>query len=715
MKRALLFLLVLAGDLLTVCPTIYWRDAAEFENVLWSLGVPHPAGSPTYLLLGKPLMLLPLGTIALRANLVSAVFHALAAVLLFELAALLAQDFAARRLAQVAAFLLALRMAFSPSFWMTAGFAEVYTMNAAFMVAMLWCGVKAFRSGDRRFFYLGAFLYGLSAGVHATVVFFMPAFAWIFVATGLPKGKRKVIWWREFCICSFFFWLGFSTFVYLPIRSVANPTFDWGNPQTWEQFLVHVTDRKTRGDHFAVDWTSTVTAHFPRYLHHLHHELGILVVGLAAFGAFLQARRHGRLFGFLLLAFLGNVVFFFNWKTGDGFIPSNIILAIWSAVGLSAALQGLNALRAKKKAPAVQWERPLGFAFALYVLFQMLVPSTGLGGISAYEFADKSHFQNADDTARRELQRLPQDAIAITTLFWFPMRYLQDVERERPDVDVIMASDVLAPEYFNPLSRQRFPRLNLPELEPLKTPWTRYMPEFINRNIERRRIYFEPQLTMNKPVYKNLRPDSFLFEIVEDRRDGGLAKNERAAFLRQIGSIISAEDTQGAFSDDINSREYYMSFLLFSADVFILHGHFEEARSLLQVADDIRPGQGAVRFYLAQCDLHLDRQDRGLRALRALQHHEPKFDKAYETLVAYHLATGDLAESRRYAQLSEHFGVVSPGSVTLRDVEAAWRDGQISKARQLLAAVDQHLDPGDPQAHVAVHDWRAILQELDGI
>ena len=56
---------------LTLRPTIGWNDSPEFVDTAYTLGVAHPPGFPTYALLGKLAALLPVGSIALRVNLLS--------------------------------------------------------------------------------------------------------------------------------------------------------------------------------------------------------------------------------------------------------------------------------------------------------------------------------------------------------------------------------------------------------------------------------------------------------------------------------------------------------------------------------------------------------------------------------------------------------------------------------------------------------------------
>src|SRR3972149_2738152 len=59
--------------LITLAPTIYIEDAAEFAAAVPTLGITHPSGFPLYMLLGKLFtILVPFGNMAFRVNLFSA-------------------------------------------------------------------------------------------------------------------------------------------------------------------------------------------------------------------------------------------------------------------------------------------------------------------------------------------------------------------------------------------------------------------------------------------------------------------------------------------------------------------------------------------------------------------------------------------------------------------------------------------------------------------
>ena len=69
---------------LLTMPAVAGRaDTFEFQVVIPQLGIAHPTGYPLYILLGRLFAALPIGTVAWRINLASAVFATLAASLIY--------------------------------------------------------------------------------------------------------------------------------------------------------------------------------------------------------------------------------------------------------------------------------------------------------------------------------------------------------------------------------------------------------------------------------------------------------------------------------------------------------------------------------------------------------------------------------------------------------------------------------------------------------
>src|SRR5438477_6680845 len=72
------FLIAATVYFLTLSPTVPFWDSGEFIAVSYILGIPHPPGTPLYVLLGRIATLIPLGNVAQRVNGLSALASALA-------------------------------------------------------------------------------------------------------------------------------------------------------------------------------------------------------------------------------------------------------------------------------------------------------------------------------------------------------------------------------------------------------------------------------------------------------------------------------------------------------------------------------------------------------------------------------------------------------------------------------------------------------------
>jgi len=159
------FVAAAAVFLITLTPTVPFWDSGEFIAVSNILGIPHPPGTPFYVLLGRLATMVPIGTLAQRVNGLSALSSALA-VLLTYLVALrlirLAQSGRAAAggiesrtaadewIAQIGAVIAALMLAFSDNFWENAIEAEVYSMMSLAQILVFWLGLKWWEAHDQR-------------------------------------------------------------------------------------------------------------------------------------------------------------------------------------------------------------------------------------------------------------------------------------------------------------------------------------------------------------------------------------------------------------------------------------------------------------------------------------------------------------------------------------------------------------------------------------
>jgi hypothetical protein len=181
------FVVVLAGYVITLAPTVTFWDAGEFIAASKILGIPHPPGTPLFVLLGHVWgLLIPFGEYAWRLNLMAAVFSAAGAAFWFlvahELLGPILRDLEpgpARvyRLAGAAAG--ALASAFAFTVWQNSNETEVYMVATFSIAAITWLALRwrATRGtvAASRILLLAVFLGGVSIGNHLLALLVGPA------------------------------------------------------------------------------------------------------------------------------------------------------------------------------------------------------------------------------------------------------------------------------------------------------------------------------------------------------------------------------------------------------------------------------------------------------------------------------------------------------------------------------------------------------------
>jgi hypothetical protein len=186
---------VLAVFVLTLAPTVTFWDAGEFIAAAKTLGIPHPPGTPLFVMIAHVwAKLLPIGEFALRTNLLSAVLSAAAAGLFFLVAHETVRLFAtgqdarsARVLTLLGSGAAALLGAFSFTNWQNSNETEVYTIATFTIAAMSWSAHlwRRARGTPRapRLLLLIVYLAGISIGNHLLALLAGPAIVMFLVST----------------------------------------------------------------------------------------------------------------------------------------------------------------------------------------------------------------------------------------------------------------------------------------------------------------------------------------------------------------------------------------------------------------------------------------------------------------------------------------------------------------------------------------------------
>ncbi len=189
---------------LTKAPTLSFWDCGEFIAAAVKLQIPHPPGSPFYILLGRIFALLPIASdLAVRINLLSvfssagtAFFVYLSAVQILKMSLNPVRDFLNQLIVYGGAVSSAFLAAFAITNWNNAVEAEVYGLSmmiltSVFCLALLYWEKKGTFFSDK-IMYLILFITYLGVGVHLTTFLILPVISFYFV---IEKTTSKNVWY----------------------------------------------------------------------------------------------------------------------------------------------------------------------------------------------------------------------------------------------------------------------------------------------------------------------------------------------------------------------------------------------------------------------------------------------------------------------------------------------------------------------------------------
>ncbi|HJX88588.1 MAG TPA: DUF2723 domain-containing protein, partial [Gemmatimonadales bacterium] len=209
-----MFAAVLAVYAITLAPTVTFWDAGEFIAATRTLGIPHPPGTPLFVLIAHVwALLVPLGEYAVRTNLLSAIFSAAGAAFFF----LVVHESLGRPDAEepgdvsgrlAAAALAALIGGFTFTNWQNSNETEVYAVATFTIAAVSWLALvwRRRRAEERagRVLLLVVYLAGASIGNHLLALLAGPGIVAFLVVTLLrdpaPEAWRRRLEWSQVAV-----------------------------------------------------------------------------------------------------------------------------------------------------------------------------------------------------------------------------------------------------------------------------------------------------------------------------------------------------------------------------------------------------------------------------------------------------------------------------------------------------------------------------------
>ena len=442
----------------TMLPSTGFWDTGEAQTVPPTLSIFHPTGFPTYEIIGWLWTRLPVGEVAWRMNLLSAVSVALAAAFVTLTAGHLI-EVRSRALRAVAAGIAGAAFAFASEPWENGGRADVHAVNILFVALVVWLLLTwraAERSGSPR---AGAWLvgaagaFGLGLAVHPLVgLLAFGIAAWLFV---VDSG----IWrrWRLIAACALALAIGVvGPYAFLWVRAISDPEppLFYARPDTWDRFRYLVFAEQFSG--LFSDFRAPLAdlgdkwSDAERVLSAQFVPPGWL---LAAGGAAIVAARSFGTFVVLLLIVVFNILYSMNFRDGDidrYYMPTIAILAPLIGVALAAigaaCAQAAAEVGRRLTASAGVRRRLAGLAGGLVLALGALMPTASL--VAGYRAHDESDDRSADAWVASVHELLPPNSVIVSwwsysTALW----HHRWVLGQRPDITIIDERDILDDGY----------------------------------------------------------------------------------------------------------------------------------------------------------------------------------------------------------------------------------------------------------------------------
>jgi hypothetical protein len=397
----------------TMLPGVSVGDWAEMQFVPAQLSVPHPTGYPLFVLIGKLFSLIPVGSVAFRAGLLSAA----AAAGSVAVAVLIASRLGVRPVNAAAA---GLALAFTGTLWLEAAFPEMNSLHLL-LVGLVIHRALVWRAERRdRDLLLGALLSGLALSNHLLAATTIP----IIILFVLWDARRRL---RERPIlllqAGLLLLVGLTPYLFIPLRALAGPPQIYGPLTTLEGFLNLVTGADFRGNmkFFSGESLSAAWRAVPDIVAHLLERSAAPFLLASAVGLWLLARRDSWVAGLFALLAVSGLYFLANYVSD----LYHYLLVGWLVLAVGVAIAGEWLIGTFER-----WLGPsVSGAQVLFLLLPLLI------GIQQLPRSDQSANRVGEEYAQRVFAQLPPNTILLT--YWdtlTTLSYKHCMEGVRPDV-----------------------------------------------------------------------------------------------------------------------------------------------------------------------------------------------------------------------------------------------------------------------------------------
>jgi len=365
-SAALSFIVPLIIYIKTLEPKLVGGDTSWYALQIPQMYILPPTGYPTFSILAKLMSMVPIGSLAYRLNLFSAIFGALTILFLFLAINKLVKN-------EIISLAGSLIFSFTLSYWQVANRLEFDTLNSFLVVLVIFAALTYNESRKRRRLYFFFFCLGFSLTNHPIALFIAPAFI-IYIITVNPKIFKSI---KTVLLSILFFIIPLVSYIYIPIRSLQG----YGPANTFQKFIYHITGRtpagQIHGGSFgdrSIDSALTVLA---EYMKIIYKNFGIILIIIAIIGLIYLVRKNYRFAISSILVIIFSLIItsqYLGWTPENYAIDSMIIISFYIAFGFLSVLDLFNYLfnRLQKKTKKNQnvFKYSCLLVIFLFIIFQ---------------------------------------------------------------------------------------------------------------------------------------------------------------------------------------------------------------------------------------------------------------------------------------------------------------------------------------------------------
>jgi Protein of unknown function (DUF2723) len=310
-------------------------DTTKFDYLGLVLGTAHPPGYPLYTMLNAGFVrIVPWGSVALRANLLSAVF----AILTCLVAVLIFTKLDVRPVVAAGG---ASALGLIPQLWHSALVAEIYTLSTLFLALVLACILAYDRTRQPVWLRVGLLLFALSFAHATSQVLLIPGLL-LYLAVRRPAWlfrPRELSWLLPLGAA-----LALLPYTYLAWRTAAGAPLLDTRVTSLTSFWEVISGARYSGWMFGVPLHTIISERLPELWSHGVTQLGIALL-ICAIGLLIMIMQRPLVAAVTGLWVICTAVFALGYAVGDWqtmLLPLWFLLGIWGVVGIDRFVGALS-------------------------------------------------------------------------------------------------------------------------------------------------------------------------------------------------------------------------------------------------------------------------------------------------------------------------------------------------------------------------------------